>query len=319
MFLLVTNRRDITMDFVVAELQRRGLPYFRLNTELLPLSQSTLGVSAMNDWEIELEGKRITGHDVTAAYFRRPGAPQAPETVLDAGERAYIEAEWSSFLKSLYFRLESRWFSDPTQIFLAEDKPRQLLIARQLGFNIPDTAITNQLKAAELLTAEGRAIGKPLRQAVLPGALEKVMFTSRLQPLTEADAPALGLAPLIIQAEVPKIYDVRVTVVGAQVFATAIWSQDNEETEVDWRRGSRPDLRHEAIGLPDEVVAQCRELVHCLNLRYGAIDLVCDRDEKLWFLEINPNGQWAWIENQTGYPIAAAIVDELEMIRNGPV
>lgn len=48
------------------------------------------------------------------------------------------------------------------------------------------------------------AIGKPLRQAVLPGALEKVMFTSRLQPLTEADAPALGLAPLIIQAEVPK-------------------------------------------------------------------------------------------------------------------
>ena len=145
------------------------------------------------------------------------------------------------------------------------------------------------------------------------------MFTSRLQPLTEADAPALGLAPLIIQAEVPKKYDVRVTVVGAQVFATAIWSQDNEETEVDWRRGSRPDLRHEAISLPDEVVAQCRELVRCLNLRYGAIDLVCDRDEELWFLEINPNGQWAWIENQTGYPIAAAIVDELEMIRNGPL
>jgi len=67
MFLLVTNRRDITMDFVVAELQRRGLPYFRLNTELLPLSQSTLGVSAMNDWTIEMEGKRITGRDVTAA------------------------------------------------------------------------------------------------------------------------------------------------------------------------------------------------------------------------------------------------------------
>lgn len=319
MFLLVTNRRDITLDFVVAELQRRGLPYFRLNTELLPLSRSTLGVSAMDDWAIELEGKRITGRDVTAAYFRRPGAPQASEAVLDAGERAYIEAEWSSFLKSLYFRLESRWFSDPTQIFLAEDKPRQLLIARQLGFNIPDTAITNQLKAAELLTADGRAIGKPLRQAVLPGALEKVMFTSRLQPLTEADAPALGLAPLIIQAEVPKKYDVRVTVVGAQVFATAIWSQDNEETEVDWRRGSRPDLRHEAISLPDQVAAQCRELVHRLNLRYGAIDLVCGPDEKLWFLEINPNGQWAWIENQTGYPIAAAIVDELEMIRNGPL
>lgn len=319
MFLLVTNRRDITMDFVVAELHKRGLPYFRLNTELLPLSQSTMGVSTMDDWTIELEGKLITGRDVTAAYFRRPGAPQAPEFVVDAGERAYIEAEWSSFLKSLYFRLEGRWFSDPTQIFLAEDKPRQLIIAHQLGFNIPSTAITNQLKPAESLTAEGRAVGKPLRQAVLPGALEKVMFTSRLHPLTAADAPALGLAPLIVQAEVRKSYDVRVTVVGIQVFATAIWSQDKEETEVDWRRGSHPDLRHEAISLTDEVVTQCRELVRRFNLRYGAIDLVCDRNKKLWFLENNPNGQWAWIENQTGYPIAAAIVDELEMIRNGSV
>ncbi|MNZ28723.1 hypothetical protein D3C78_459550 [compost metagenome] len=51
-----------------------------------------------------------------------------------------------------------------------------------------------------------------------------------------------------------------------------------------------------------------------LNLRYGAIDFVCDPQGNLWFLEINPNGQWAWIENLTGYPIAEAIVDELEAI-----
>ena len=98
---------------------------------------------------------------------------------------------------------------------------------------------------------------------------------------------------------------------GEQVFATAIWSQDNEETETDWRKGSRPDLRHEKIVLELRVQRQCVKLVQRLGLRYGAIDLVCDRSGKLWFLEINPNGQWAWIENLTGYPIAAAIVDEL--------
>lgn len=319
MFLLVTNCRDITMDYVVAELQRRGLPYFRLNTELLPQSRSSMGVVSVDDWAVELNGKTVSGQKVTAAYFRRPGAPQAPELVKDHGERAYIEAEWGSFLKSLYFRLEGRWFSDPTQIFLAEDKPRQLITAHQLGFNVPNTVITNRLQSVEAITAEGRAVGKPLRQAVLPGALEKVMFTSRLHPLASADEPALGLAPLIVQAEVLKKYDVRVTVVGFQVFATAIWSQEKEETEVDWRRGSHPDLRHEAISLPDEALTQCRELVQRLNLRYGAIDLVCDRDGKLWFLEVNPNGQWAWIENQTGYPIASAIVDELESIRDGSV
>lgn len=69
MFLLVTNRRDITMDFVVAKLQRRGLPYFRLNTELLPLSRSTLGVSAMDDWAIELEGNELQGVTLLLPIF----------------------------------------------------------------------------------------------------------------------------------------------------------------------------------------------------------------------------------------------------------
>lgn len=83
---------------------------------------------------------------------------------------------------------------------------------------------------------------------------------------------------------------------------------------MDWRQGSRLDLKHERIELPREIEEKCFALMKCLNLRYGAIDLVCDRKGKLWFLEINPNGQWAWIENLTGYPIAAAIVDELEGI-----
>ena len=34
MLLLVTNRRDITIDYVVAELKRRQTPFFRLNTEV---------------------------------------------------------------------------------------------------------------------------------------------------------------------------------------------------------------------------------------------------------------------------------------------
>ena len=55
-------------------------------------------------------------------------------------------------------------------------------------------------------------------------------------------------------------------------------------------------------------------LVDELNLRFGAIDLIRDVNGEYWFLECNPNGQWAWIENRTGLPISAAIVDELEGI-----
>ncbi|HFS6859502.1 TPA: hypothetical protein ACH1JJ_003587, partial [Klebsiella pneumoniae] len=60
--------------------------------------------------------------------------------------------------------------------------------------------------------------------------------------------------------------------------------------------------------------SKCIDLVESLNLRFGAIDFICDEDDVFWFLEINPNGQWAWIENQTGLPIASSIVDELMRI-----
>jgi glutathione synthase/RimK-type ligase-like ATP-grasp enzyme len=317
MLLLVTNRRDITMDYIVAEVRRRNIPYFRVNTELLPQSLCTMDSHPRTAWSITLDGKTIRGDQVTGAYFRRPGAPIVPDEVVDPGERAYIEAEWSSFLKSLYTRLDACWLNAPARIFLAEDKPLQLLMAHEIGFNVPAVVITNDIRSARQITRVGQAIGKPLRQAVLAGERERVIFTKRLDTLDDGQARAMVLTPFIVQAEVVKKYDVRVTVVGERLFATAIWSQEHSETEVDWRQGSRPDLRHEKINLPVEIERQCLELVSRLGLRYGAIDLICDRQGKLWFLEINPNGQWAWIENLTGYPIASAIVDNLVGISHG--
>lgn len=314
MLLLVTNRRDITIDYVVAELKRRDIPFFRLNTEQLPLGQSTMEGYPRAAWSISLEGRTLRGNEVRAAYFRRPGVPVPAATITDSGERAYAEAEWGAFLKSLYARLEGIWLNDPMDIFVAEDKPRQLMLAHEIGFNVPRAVITNDLVSTRKVSGIGSVIGKPLRQALITGEQERVIFTTRLGNISDEDAGAIALAPFIIQTEIIKQYDVRVTVVGEKIFATAIWSQEHLETEVDWRQGSRPDLRHERINIPYKIEQQCLSLLRRLNLRYGAIDFICDLQGCLWFLEINPNGQWAWIENLTGYPIASAIVDELEEI-----
>jgi hypothetical protein len=317
MILLVTNRRDITMDYVVAELKHREIPYYRLNTELLPQSICTMSGKDRRSWSVCIDGREIRGDEVTAAYFRRPGAPMASDSVKDLGEKRYIESEWGSFLKSLYMRLDGIWLNGPTQIFLAEDKPRQLIIAHELGFEIPEVTITNDWASVRQITCQFQAIGKPLREALLSGDGERVMFTTRINGAGESDAASIALAPFIAQREILKKYDVRVTVVGTKAFATAIWSQANAETEVDWRQGSRTDLKHERIELDQSLKQRCINLVSALGLKFGAIDFICDQQDKLWFLEINPNGQWAWIENLTGYPISKAIVDELEEISLG--
>ncbi len=63
--------------------------------------------------------------------------------------------------------------------------------------------------------------------------------------------------------------------------------------------------------LPAELVEACIAVTHDLGLRFAAIDLVEDEDGQFWFLEANPNGQWAWIEQRTAAPVTAAIVDAL--------
>ncbi len=311
MILLVTNKRDITTDFIVLELRRRGLAFHRLNSEDLPKAALRFWPGADQGWELDFGDGVLALRDVRVAYYRRPGIPE-PTVVRGAATRDYLANEWSAVTRSLWNALEDRWLNSPFAILRAEDKPRQLALAASLGFDIPSTLITNDFDAAAAFVGAGASIAKPLRHSLIErGETGEVLFTTRLEPLKLEDRQPVALAPVIYQREIRKAYDIRATVIGERVFAAAIHSQDKSETEVDWRSGTRLDLRHDPIALPTEVAEKCLSVTKALGLRYGAIDLVADEDGRHWFLEINPNGQWAWIERRTGLPIAAAIVDEL--------
>ena len=313
MILLATNRRDLTTDYVVSELSGRGIPFVRFNTETAPSARVRFRAAAPGDWTLEVEGQRLALKDVSAAYYRRPGVPDSSGKVRGPGEAAYCDAEWSSVLRSIYTAIGARWLNSPAAISAAEDKPRQLHLAMSLGMAVPETLVTNDYGDASAFVASGPTIAKPLRESLIEGSEERIIFTSRVDALGPELAAAVGVAPLILQREIPKRCDIRATVVGARVLAAGIHSQEHVETEVDWRHGSRPDLRHEAHALPGPVAAACVAITSALGLRFSAIDLVLDRNGKYWFLEANPNGQWAWIQNRTGLPIARAIVDELEL------
>ncbi|MVA59443.1 hypothetical protein GOZ88_25475 [Agrobacterium vitis] len=314
MILILTNERDLTTDFVIRELKRRGRDHFRLNTNVIADMSFALDPITMS-LVVSSRERRVQIDQVRAAYFRRPELPDLNKLDHDMGQRAYASTEWSALLKSLYLLVGSRWLSHPRDILIAEDKPSQIYLAKRLGFNVPDTVITNDLDTARTLLAQGPIVGKPHRQAVVEiEGSEHVMFTSRIDAIAEEDREALQYAPVIFQRLIPKKFDIRVTVVGEQVFSVAIHSQEYEEASLDWRRGSNPKIRHEVITLPGDIQLACTELVRQQKLRFGAIDLVLGEDGQFWFLECNPNGQWAWIENRTGLPIAAAIVDELERI-----
>ncbi len=185
-------------------------------------------------------------------------------------------------------------------------------MARRAGLTIPDTIVTNSFEAARSFQTEGPMVAKPLRHALIDdGEVGSVVFTSRVSALEVNDACAMRRAPMILQREITKRSDVRVVVVDDHVFGTRIWSQAHDETQVDWRKGVRLDLDHEVMELPTTIASACIAITRDLGLRFAAIDMVEDGNGRFWFLEANPNGQWAWIEQRTAAPITAAIVDAL--------
>jgi glutathione synthase/RimK-type ligase-like ATP-grasp enzyme len=116
---------------------------------------------------------------------------------------------------------------------------------------------------------------------------------------------------------VPKRFELRVTVVGEQVFAAEIHSQQTNRTRVDWRRYDLSHTPHLPHALPEHVQVKCVELVRRLGLCYGAIDLILTPDGRYVFLEINPSGQYMWIEERTGLPISEAVANLLVSYERG--
>jgi glutathione synthase/RimK-type ligase-like ATP-grasp enzyme len=313
MILLVTNRRDVTTDFVVVALRARGSRFVRLNTEDLltdwRITWSTSGWRARN-----LSGRMLESGEVTGIYYRRPRTPVPVDgTASEAG--TFVMRESAALLRGLYAHTTGCWISDPSCIEAAEDKLRQLRVAEQLGFDIPRTLVTNEPDRAKLFVGAVRnAVVKPLSSGHLSESPALLAYTAAVG--ADDDFEAVTLAPHLFQERIEKTADVRVTVVDDRVFACRIASQSDPRTALDWRTATALgiQLEHEIIVLPAELETLCVSIVRQLGLRFGAIDLI-EHTSGHTFLEINPNGQWAWIEQRTGANISGELAEALTVGR----
>ena len=200
--------------------------------------------------------------------------------------------------------------SPPDAIWKAEFKPYQLEIATRLGLMVPATLISNVPDSIRAFFTEcGKAmIAKPVRSGhIVQNGVDCAVFTTKIQESDLDDLADAALCPTIYQELDPKQYDIRVTVVGRKIFAAAIDSQSDPEASVDWRRTSNPLLPHRVIELPAQVQAQILGLMDALSLNYGALDFVLTPDGRYVFLEINPNGQWLWLDDMLSFGISREI------------
>lgn len=315
--LIVSTKVDIATDHVVLKLRDLGASLYRINTEDLPLlasSSITFSNSHTPSWSWVSGSKGADLDDIRSIWFRRHRLPLLPpEVAAQDAEYCLRESEWllkgGLYSKGALAR-PVEWMSHPAKIQQAESKIYQLSVARSLGLAVPDTLISNDPERVRRFFREksGEVVAKPLRLGYFDyGNRQTGVFTSRVAPDDLAEDAPLRMAPVIYQELVPKLFDIRVTVVGQKVFAAAIDSQSEPSAALDWRRTDNENLPHYAHDLPALVREACLSYMAALGLNFGALDFVLTPRNEYVFLEVNPNGQWVWIEEKLGFPISEAI------------
>jgi glutathione synthase/RimK-type ligase-like ATP-grasp enzyme len=256
---------------------------------------------------LELERGRIDLADVGAAWWRRPHPPAPSTQLMRPDHQVFAVNETHEALRGLWHALDVFWINDPGRDEVAHRKLLQLRVAQEVGLQIPSTLVTNDVAAARSYV-DGRAYRDVICKAF--SATEQQWRETRL--VGEPELAALEnvrYAPVIFQEYVPAEVDLRVTVVGEELFAAAIYSQESDYP-VDFRM-DMANTRVEPDELPDEVAGQLLALMARLGIVYGAIDLRRTPEGRYVFLEVNPAGQWLFVEQATGQPIARAVAQEL--------
>lgn len=318
MILVISNGDDAHADHIEAMLRERGAMFMRFDPAMFPVA-ATLSVSyepaGRSRRTLRVGEQHLDLREVTAVWYRRPGIPGAHAGIEDRAAREFVQEECRQLIQDVWSSVDCAWLpAQPAIVKSAGQKATQLKIAGELGFELPPTLITNS--PTDLLEFYRRHDGDIVCK-LAGSALQKSVgwtfarYTEAVSTRDIAHAQAITLCPMIFQARVPKQVELRITVVGRQVFAAEIHSQTSNHTRLDWRRYDDHNTPHSVHVLPAAIEARCRELVGHLGLRYGAIDMIQTPDGRYVFIEINPNGQYLWIEHQTGLPISKAICELL--------
>jgi len=313
MIFIVTNREDITADFVVLELKKRREAFVRFNTEDFPEKVSVEAYfekgKLYGQFKFKDSNRIVPFSSIKSVWYRRPTLPILRN--IKSQYRKFCMQESITLLNGIWGDLDVFWVSNPTNIYCAENKLIQLMLASRIGLLIPPTLISNDFGKIKTFMKKqaGNIVIKPVKNGMLDD--KSLIFTNTVSSKDLKFLKQSVPLPSTYQKNIKKELDIRITVIGKKVFATEIDSQKNKSSTIDWRRSQDISLPHRQHIIPKHIENKCVTLVEKFGLQFGAIDMVLGKDNKYYFLEINPNGQWGWIEKRTGYKLTEALVDLL--------
>lgn len=317
--LIISHTQDYHVEKVLDILNENQTNYFALNLDRFPkqylLNQTFSNGSLYSTLEDTVTKQRLTLSNVGAIWLRKPADFSYQQTDMDGSTLKFANQETEHALFSALYDLDCFWLSHPKYLRASMWKGEQLKRAARLGFNIPDTLISNDPdKIRSFYLKHQNVVYKVMSDPVITqdNLPSQGVATTLIDEDMLEDTDSLQLLPNQFQAYVDKAYELRVTIIAGKIFTAKIDSQIYPETQIDCRN-LNVQVPMSVYQLPEKIAHLCLRFIESYSLNYSAIDIIVTPENDYVFLENNPNGQFMFIEeNVPELEIANALVDTLE-------
>jgi glutathione synthase/RimK-type ligase-like ATP-grasp enzyme len=311
--IVISRVFDPHTDYLAEELNHRGIEFVRFHTEDYPVHDriaTEISRSGSVRSTLHTNGRSVDLSQVTSIWYRRPAALQV-DPLLTAPQGEFALRESRHALAGTLSTLDCLWINHPDRLISAAHKIVQLQAAATVGLETPATLVTNDPQAVpEFFRAcRGQMIYKTLALPYHEEASKASIIYTTMVTAAELDQyrERVRFAACQFQEWVPKQYELRMTVIGQDVFCARIDSQASSDARIDWR-AAHGRLEFVPHSPPPRVATACIELTRTLGLVYSAIDIIVTPDNRYVFLEINPNGQWAWMDPQFDNAMSESLI-----------
>lgn len=304
------SKHDPHVSRIISRLESRGL-----GCEVINVMEPPNVVVTYEDKvgpQFVVNGKSVTNNTLlwdrsklfwgSLAYFTTDKSDYSDD---DIRHFEYIAAEWRGLFGVLSLIFSEQNLLNPiTSKGAPTVKMLQQQVAAAVGFKTPPTLVTTSREhAIKFLENYPQSIIKSFAGAYMRNKrgqlpLQTVTTTTAIttEDLIAAAEHQFSACPHMLQMSIPKKYEIRVVAIDGTMFAFRINSQDKEYTITDWRPGIL-NLDFQPMALPREIEEKLTKFLKYYGFDHGSVDLIVDHSDEYWFLECNPNGAWAWLDD----------------------
>jgi glutathione synthase/RimK-type ligase-like ATP-grasp enzyme len=317
--LILTKKIDIESDLLGIQFLKNGIDYIKITEEDIPLNfHFEFKVGKFNDFILHIRNRKVNLKEIKIVLFRYFDL-KFLNYYSGAIHQMYFVQQWYQAFNCIQLALDALWINNPQRTFDAENRLNQLLSAQNIGFSTPETLITNEKAAAKKFFKRfsKSTIVKVLHHHEIYLNQRSYRFlTNNIETNHLSKFDELTYAPVIFQKKIENNSEIRVTVINDKTFCCRISTTQEKHNFSDLHKIKEKELIFSEINIGKKLEKLCINLNRILGLLVSSIDFVQGKNGELYFLEINPIGDWNWIEKHTNLPITKSVFDFMNDILN---